>query len=138
MATPVTWTDGSTDLDAANLNLMVRGGKTAVKTLFCAVDFTASSNAATVISTVDSVELQDGDLTWDSGDKEINISVTGFTSVPVAVASLSENASTNVGDVLVRWTDSTTLHLRPIGTSGGETAVDPDGDLQITLIIIGS
>lgn len=139
MATPKVFTDNSTPLDEANLNKFLNAIKAQVKVNFFGVSFTASDNSVAIISGQDSDgEVVDGDLAWDGTDNEIDITLTGFSSVPIGIVTIRDNNSTNVGDVLFRITDSSTVHLRFIGSSGGETAVDPDGDVQVQVIIIGS
>jgi hypothetical protein len=129
MATPKTVTDASSDLDEAVLNLFLRAGKVQVKINYCSILFTAATNVATVSSLWDSDgEIVSGDLSWVS--TEINVVLTGFTAAPVALASIAQNSSTNVGAVLPR-TDSSTAFLRFVGTGAGETAVDPDANIAV-------
>ena len=84
-ATPKTITDDSSDLDEANLNLFVRGGKLQVKVNYFQLLFTASTNAVTVVGTVDSDgEVISADLTWDAGATTIDVTLSGFSIIPDA------------------------------------------------------
>ena len=137
MATPKVSTDDSTDLDEAVLNLYVTAVKLQVKLNYCTILFTASTNTPTVVAGVDSDgEIVTGDLSWDAGDEEIDITISGFTAIPVGVTTIQDNNSSNVHDLQYRHTNTTTVHIRPTA-SGGETSVDPDGDIQFSLILIG-
>lgn len=65
-ATPKTFTDNSSDVDEANLNLFVRGGKLQVKVNYLVFIFTAATNVVTVQSSWDSDgEVIDADLVWN-------------------------------------------------------------------------
>jgi len=138
-ATPKTFTDGSTDLDEANLNLMVRGGKLQVKVNYFEMKFTASTNIATVVSTTDSDgEVITADMSWDAGNKWVAITLSGFTAPPVAIATLKENASTNVEKIFVWTSSSTTLRVRFISNATPGVSVDPDGNMNVMVMIIGA
>ena len=138
-ATPKTFTDASTDLDEANLNLFVRGGKLQVKVNYFQLLFTASSNAVTVVSGVDSDgEVVSGDLAWNAGSTQIDITLSGFSTLPVATATISTNASTNVEKLWVDATASTNATIEFISSATPGVAVDPNGDMLIMVIIIGA
>lgn len=136
-ATPKVVTDGSSDLDESVLNKFVNGVKGQVKVNFCRILFTASTNVPTIVGLyTNDGEILTGDLAFTGN--EIVVTLTGFSLRPIPVATIGDNNSTNVGDVLAYGTSLTDLRLRPIGTSGGETAVDPDGDIEINLLLIGN
>ena len=138
-ATPKTFTDGSTDLDEANLNLMVRGGKLQVKVNYFQLLFTASSNAVTVVSAVDSDgEVVSGDLAWNAGAVNIDVTLSGFSTLPVVTATISTNASTNVEKLWCDATLSTNATIEFISNATPGAAVDPDGDVEVMVLIIGA
>lgn len=138
MSTPKTIVDASTDLDEAVLNLFLRAGKLQVKVNYCRIDFDAGTNTPTIQGSTDSDgEIVTGDLSWDAGDTEIDIVLSGFTAVPVVMTTLTGNDSTNIGAVLGRTSSASLVHLRFIGVGAGQTAVDPDNDVRTHVFIIG-
>lgn len=138
-ATPKVVTDGSSDLDEAVLNLFVNGIKAQVKVNFFAIQFVASTNTPSVLPGIDSDgEVVTGDLSWNAGTTQIDITLSGFSAAPVAIVVISDNNSTNVGDAIPRPNTSSAMSLRFIGASGGDVAVDPDGDVRVQVLLIGS
>ena len=138
-ATPKTFTDGSTDLDEANLNLMVRGGKLQIKVNYFQLLFTASTNAVTVVAAVDSDgEVVSGDLAWNAGAVNIDATLTGFSTLPVVVATISTNASTNVEKIWADATTSTNVTIEFISNATPGVAVDPNGYVEVMVFIIGA
>lgn len=138
-ALPKTFTDGSTDLDEANLNLMVRGGKLQSKHNWFELLFTASTNAVTVVAGTDSDgEVVSADLAWNAGAVRIDITLSGFSAPPVVVPAISVNSSTNV-EKLWSTADSSTNHRLSFVTNATPgVAVDPDGDMQVMVMILGA
>ena len=140
-ATPKTITDASSDLDEANLNLFVRGGKLQVKVNYCVIKFEAAGNAVTVYAARDSDgEIVDGDLSWNAGSVQVEIVLSGFSAAPVGQATIRApgNASTNVEKVQIDTTSSTAaiLHFMSSATPGAK--VDPDGDMYVNVLFIGA
>lgn len=141
MATPKVCTDGpgGSDLDEAVLNKFLNAGKVEVKANFCRIDFASAGETPTVSGAWDSDgEIVTGDLSYDGTAEEIDIVLSGFTAIPIGLVQLISNASTNVGGVLFRATSSSLVHIRFIGTGAGETGVDPDGDISLALLVVGS
>lgn len=139
MATPKVAEDGVTDLDEAVLNKYLNAIKSQVKINFCRIDFASAGETPTVSSAWDSDgEIVTGDLSYDGTAEEIDIVLSGFSNIPVGFVQIISNASTNVGGVLFRATSAALVHIRFIGTGAGETGVDPDGDVDLALAVIGS
>jgi hypothetical protein len=138
MATPKTITDASSDLDEANLNLFLRAGKLQVKVNYCLIDFDAATDTPTVLGTVDSDgEIVTGDLSWDAVDDEIDIVLTGFTAQPVILTTKDATwSATNVDDVIGRTSSSSAAHIRFV-SGASSTAVDPNGDIRVYVLLIG-
>lgn len=134
-ATPKTFTDGSSDVDEANLNLFVRGGKLQVKVNYCRVLFTAATNTPTVDTGDSDGEIVTGDLSWSA--TEIEVVLSGFSTAPIAIAVIESNSSTNVEAVLPRLASSSLMSLRFV-SGAGQVAVDPDGDVKVNLLVIGA
>ena len=138
-ATPKTFTDGSTDLDEANLGLLVRGGKLQVKVNYFELLFTASSNVVTVVAGTDSDgEVISADLAWNVGAVRIDVTLSGFSVPPVMTANISVNSSTNVEKLWCTADTSTNARLSFITNATPGVAVDPDGDVQVNVLIIGA
>ena len=138
-ATPKTFTDGSSDLDEANLNLFVRGGKLQVKVNYFELLFTASTNAVTVNSGVDSDgEVISADLSWNAGGTRLEVIISGFSAPPVVQATISSNASTNVEKVWVNPISSTLFYILFKSNATPGTTVDPDGNVELMVTVIGA
>ena len=138
-ATPKTITDGSSDLDEANLNLFLRAGKLQAKVNYCTILFTAAGNAVTIYATVDSDgEIVDGDLSWSAGDVRIEIVLSGFSAKPVALATMYDNASTNVEKLKIQSQGAAIVHLYFLSNATPGAAVDPDGNVYVNLLFIGA
>jgi len=139
-ATPKTFTDGSTDLDEANLNLFVRGGKLQVKINYLTLLFTASTNVVTAYSGTDSDgEIVDGDLSWNAGETRVDVVLSGFSTNPVVLATIQSNGSTNVEKVHVQpMSGGAAAYLRFMSSATPGVAVDPDGDVYVNLAFIGA
>lgn len=137
-ATPKTITDASSDLDEANLNLFVRGGKLQVKVNYFELLFTASTNAVTLTAADSDGEVIDADLTWNAGSVRIDITLTGFSAAPIIVAGIGSNSSTNVEKLRAEGISGTEARIYFISNATPGAAVDPDGDMQINVIIIGA
>ena len=138
-ATPKTITDGSSDLDEANLNLFVRGGKLQVKFNYLVVFFEAAGNAVIVYASRDSDgEIVDGDLSWNAGSTLIDITLSGFSAPPVGIATMRLNGATNVEKVHFNATAAATAELYFMSSATPGAQVDPDGDVYVNLIIIGA
>ena len=137
-ATPKTITDASSDLDEANLNLFVRGGKLQVKINYLVLKFAESDNACTVHTNDSDGEVVDGDLTWNVGSTLIDIVLSGFSAAPVGLATLVSNASTNVEKLFLQLTGAAAAELRFISNATPGAAVDPDGDMYVALLFIGA
>lgn len=138
-ATPKTITDASSDLDEANLNLFVRGGKLQVKVNYLVVKFEADGNAVTASPSYDSDgEIVDGDLAWDAGDVEVDVTMSGFSVAPVGFATIVINNSTNVEKLKLQCTGATAAKLRFMSNATPGVQVDPDGDVYAAVLIIGA
>lgn len=139
MATPKTVTDNSSDLDEAVLNLFIRGGKLQVKVNYVVALFTAATNVATVDTSYDSDgEIIDADLTWNAGSTRLDITLSGFSTLPVVQAIIVGNSSTNVDRLYVDATAATNALVKFIGAGPGGSSVDPDGDMTIAVLVIGA
>lgn len=136
MATPKVVTDGSSDLDEAVLNKFVSSPKSQVKINHCVIDFAASTNTPTVDSGTDSDgEIVTGDLAWSS--TEITIALTGYSNVPVVQATICAGMSaSNVGGVHAVATSNTSAKIRFVAGDAA-TAVDPNGDISVNVVVIG-
>ena len=137
-ATPKTITDASSDLDEANLNLFVRGGKLQVKVNYLALKFEADGNAVTVHGVDSDGEIVDGDLTWNAGSTCIDVTLSGFSAIPVMLATLRTNGSTNVEKLEVTAADANTGVISFMSNATPGAAVDPDGDVYVNLLVIGA
>lgn len=138
-ATPKTVTDASSDLDEAVLNLFVRGGKLQVKVNYCVITFTAAGNAVAVSGSWDSDgEIVSGDCSWSAGDVRIEVTLTGFSAPPVAIAQLVANNSTNVEKLWAYASAAGTLLVLFKTNATPGASVDPDGDMQVGLFLIGA
>ena len=137
-ATPKTITDASSDLDEANLNLFVRGGKLQVKVNYLALKFEAAGNAVTVHGVDSDGEIVDGDLTWNAGSTCIDVTLSGFSAIPVMLATLRTNGSTNVEKLEVTAADANTGVISFMSNATPGEAVDPDGDVYVNLLVIGA
>ena len=140
MATPKTFTDLSTALDEANLNLLVRGGKLQIKVNYVGVLFTASTNAITVAASMDSDgEIVAADMVWNAAFTRIDVTLSGFVLFPIAFVQLADvGASTNVEDMWVDVVSATSAQVTFRGTGAAPAKVDPDGDVNFQLFIIGA
>lgn len=139
MATPVVSTDSSSGLDAAVLNKYLNALKLNVKINFFELLFTASSNVVTVVGGTDSDgEVISGDLAWNAGALRIDITLTGYTNVPVMLAAISVNGSTNVEKLWCTADSNTNARLSFVSNATPGVAVDPNGDVRIMVIILGS
>ncbi len=138
-ATPKTVTDASSDLDEAVLNLYVRGGKLQVKVNYFELLFTASSNAVTVVGGTDSDgEVVSGDLAWNAGAVRIDITLSGFSAPPVFNASISTNSSTNVEKLWCSADSATNARLSFVTNATPGVAVDPNGNMEVMVMVIGA
>jgi len=137
-ATPKTFTDDSTDLDEATLNLFVRGGKLQVKVNYFELLFTASTNAVTLTAADSDGEVIAADLAWNAGSVRIDVTLTGFSTAPIIFAAISSNASTNVEKMWAEGIDGTTARIYFKSSATPGASVDPDGDMQVNVLIIGA
>lgn len=136
-ATPKVITDNSSDLDEANLNLFLNALKLQVKINYCSLVFTASSNTPTIdTGRANGGEIVDGDLSWDSGNNEIDVTLSGFSTTPLVFATIHSNGSTNADEIRAAGTSSTAAFIR-FTASGGNAGVDPDGNMQISVMFLG-
>lgn len=140
MATPLMHVDASTDVDAAVLNLAMNALKIGVKTNWFQLLFTAATNAVTVVAGVDSDgEVIDADAVWNAGDVKIDITLSGFSAPPLAVASINDagNASSNVAALQVGCDATTRCRLVFLGAGITNTPVDPDGNMNVNVQLQG-
>lgn len=138
MATPKVVTDASSDLDEAVLNLFLNALVAQAKCNFFALKFEAAGDAVTVHARSENGEVVDGDLAWNAGSVRIDITLTGFTEIPVIFASILDNSSTNVAALEMGESASTTLQTISFRAAGvAPAAVDPDGDVYLNVFIIG-
>jgi hypothetical protein len=135
-ATPKVVTDGSSDLDEAVLNLFVNGLKSQVKVQYFHMDFNASTNTPSISSTFSNDgEIVTGDLS-QSGSNWIDVVMSGFSTKPVIVATLSQCSATNVFNVMALATSSTAAQIW-FTDDDYSTAVDPNGDVGVNILMIG-
>lgn len=86
-ATPVIITDGSSALNAANLNKYLNAeGKTSVKMRYARLIWSSGTTFA-VSSTVDAAGIVDANLAWNTTlINYLNITISGFSIVPLMAA----------------------------------------------------
>lgn len=139
MATPKTVVDSSVDLDEAVLNLFLRAGKAQVKVNYFVLAFVAASNAVTVDSAWDSDgEIVDADLSWNAGSTQIDVTLSGFTAVPVAFATHHvTSTSSNVGHVIAEGLSTSTARVVFLDAAAGPSKVDPSHDIEVNVLFIG-
>ena len=138
MATPKTVTDASSDLDEAVLNLFLRAGKLQVKVNYAVIAFTAAGNTVAVSGSFDSDgEIVTGDTSWDAGDVRIEITITGFTAVPVVLGGIITNSSTNIEKARFEAISSSVVAVTFLSNATPGAATDPDGDMTVNLFLIG-
>jgi hypothetical protein len=135
MSTPKFVTDGVDDMDEAVVNHALYVPKVEVKINYCEITFTAAGNTVAVNAVDSDGEIVSGDCAWDAGNTRINITLTGFTATPIVIAALKSNASTNA--VLVRSNGGSSSQAQIHFDDGAGSAVDPDGDVEVVLIVIG-
>lgn len=137
-ATPKPFTDGTTDLDEDNLNRLLNAVDLQVKINWAVLSFTATATSADVATGFSTVsEIVSGDVSYDSTNNEIDVTLSGYSTSPVAVASIMSNSSSNVAEVYPNVTSSTGIELEfQDATAGGGTA-SPDGDMTVGLIVVG-
>lgn len=138
MATPKTFTDNSTDVDEANLNLFLRAGKLQVKINYFVFKFQASDNTVTIVGTFDSDgEVVDADLVWNAGATRVDITVSGFTTKPIPLATIVDNASTDVAEIEATASSSSLAIVKFKVAGVGPADIDPNGDMQVAVLLIG-
>ena len=138
MATPVVSTDASSNVNAAVLNKYLNAGKLNVKVNYFELLFTASTNAVTVTGADSDGEVVSGDLTWNAGSVRIDVTLSGFSVAPVILAAISTNTSTNVEKVAASGLSGTSAIIEFLSNATPGVKVDPDGDMQVNVIIIGA
>ena len=87
MATPAVFVDGTTDLEAANLNKFVSAGGTKIQVKMYYARITYNGSNFVVSSDADSAGIVTGDLTYDGTSDNLRITIAGFTNRPVVMVS---------------------------------------------------
>lgn len=137
MATPKVVTDGSSDLDEGVFNLFLNAIKSQVKLNAFRLLFTAATNVPTVVSTYfNEGEVVDGDLSWNAGGVYIAITLTGFVNKPLVFVTNIVSSATNVFQV--QGAAAAVSEARVTFTNDAMTAaVDPDGNIEVSVFILG-
>lgn len=138
MATPKVSTDDSTDLDEAVLNQYLSAVDTQWKLNACAILFDQSATSADLASGfAGTSEIASSDISWDGSNNEIDVTLSGYSNSPVAVAHIMTNSSSNAAAVYANVTGTTEVQLEFQDATAGGGSVAPDGDVQVGLIVLG-
>lgn len=131
MATPVIATDGVDSVNAATQNkALSSNGKLNIKVLYARIRYNGTSWE--VVSTTDSSQLVTGNLAWSTN--KITLAISGYTAVPVVVASqhlvttpyIIQFGAVSTGSVEGKFFDAAGSQVTTQGTS-----------MDVNLMIIG-
>lgn len=137
-ATPKNITDNSSDLDEAVLNNFLNAVDSQWKLNAAALRFDQSVPEAILISGFSGTsEIASGDVSWDATNDEIDVTLSGYSNSPVAVAVIMVNSSSNVGAVYANVTSSTEVQIEFQDATAGGGSVTPNGDVDVALIVVG-
>jgi hypothetical protein len=126
--------DGTTPLNAANLNLFLTTTKIEVKIIYAHIRYNGASWE--VDSGVDSAEIVSGDISFNGTSDSVEIVVAGFTNIPLAIPSPGLVNSAFYTKAEGQTTTRVDVRFYNIDTGAHITAA-PTTDMDFNIIIIG-
>jgi len=130
-------TDGSTEFKAAELNKFVagNGSKLGIMLQYARIAYTGA--AWEVVAGTDSCDIASGDLTWNATPDELEITLAGYSNVPVVIATPVATGNTIHPILKAHAASKTQAVVRFYDEANTQITVE-DTDMAFNLMVIGT